>query len=352
MLLVKQREMEESKHPISQPLVTVIMAVYNTARYVRESILSVVGQTTGEWELIVIDDGSTDQSKTICDDMARQDRRIVVVHKPNSGQADSRNIAIGMARGEYVFFIDSDDWIAPTTLEHLLDRQELSGADAVVCSYYEEYRKSRVHIHNEFSGVFSRQEAIDIYYYCKNKTTYMIWGVLFSRALLQAPIPQLRFCEDTAIILQWISQADIVAITDEPLYHYRMRQSSVMHIEKEAERARANLKAFQLRNRFCRAHKLLPQQAADAYDAQTYLYVTKQFVRQCTSAARRNDIARTASEMLRELMPVDMTGMKRRTRRRIQLLARHPVRFAWQLYLSQFFTLKKSDEERHGDLFE
>ena len=128
--------MEEGKQPVNQPEVSVIMAVYNTERYLRESILSVVGQTFDNWELIVIDDGSTDQSKDICDDMGRQDQRIVVVHKPNSGQADSRNVAIGMARGEYVFFVDSDDWIAPNTLEYLLDCQAQSRADAVVCSYY------------------------------------------------------------------------------------------------------------------------------------------------------------------------------------------------------------------------
>ena len=328
------------------------MAVYNTERYLRESILSVVGQTFDNWELIVIDDGSTDQSKDICDDMGRQDQRIVVVHKPNSGQADSRNVAIGMARGEYVFFVDSDDWIAPNTLEYLLDCQAQSRADAVVCSYYKERPDTHVHIHNDFSGVFSRQEAIDIYYKCKNQTTYMIWGILFSRALLKVPIPQLRYCEDTAVILQWISQAGIVEITDKPLYHYRMRQGSIMHIEKETERAKANLKAFQLRNKFIKQHSLLQQQEADAYDAEAYTYITQQFVRQCPSAARRNDIARMASEMLQEIMPVDTKDMKRRTRRRILLLARHPVRFAWQLYLSQFFSLKKADKDQPNDLFE
>ena len=284
--------------------------------------------------------------------MGHQDQRIVVVHKPNSGQADSRNVAIGMAQGEYVFFVDSDDWIAPNALEYLLGRQAQSRADVVVCSYYEEYLNARNHVHNQFCGLFSRQEAIDIYYKCKNRTTYMIWGILFSRALLKDPIPQLRFCEDTAIILQWVSQASTVEITDEPLYHYRMRQGSVMHIERETERTKTNLEVIRLRNKFARQHHLLSQQEADVYDAQAYTYVTQQFVRHCSSASRRNHIAKTASEMLQKIMPVDTSDMKRRTRRRLLLLARHPVRFAWQLYLSKFFSLKRIEKSNHNELFE
>ena len=98
----------------------IIMPVYNTADYLDQCLQSIADQTLTDWHLIIVDDGSTDGSLQICDRWAEKDSRITVVHKENTGQADSRNIALDMCRAPYVGFADSDDWLEPDMFEFLV----------------------------------------------------------------------------------------------------------------------------------------------------------------------------------------------------------------------------------------
>lgn len=105
---------------ITQPLVSCIVPVFNVEQYVEETIRSVLMQTYPEWELILIDDGSTDESGHICDRYARSDERIRVIHTENHGVSYARNVGLDHARGEWIHFIDGDDWIEPNTLAVML----------------------------------------------------------------------------------------------------------------------------------------------------------------------------------------------------------------------------------------
>lgn len=118
-------------------LISVIVPVYNAALYLRECIGSVISQTYKNWELMLVDDGSTDGSGDICDEMARIDRRIVVLHQENSGVTAARAKGVSAARGEYIYFLDSDDTIAPDTLDYMFSRFD-DGADMVVTNCNEE----------------------------------------------------------------------------------------------------------------------------------------------------------------------------------------------------------------------
>ena len=324
-----------------RPTITLIMAVYNSAAYLNQSIESVVAQSYQDWELIIIDDGSTDESSTICDQWAERDSRLLVVHKENTGQADSRNLAISKAQGQWVMFIDSDDWIDIDMLQRMVTLQRQYQADMVVGAYYEEYINGHEHIHNQYVGTFTRAEAIDIYYHNKNKTTYVIWGSLLKSSLLQTKIPHLRYLEDTAVILQWMSGAQRVIITDDPFYHYRMRKGSVMHIDKKFDRAKTNLEVIRLRNQYAKSQQLLPPSVIDNFDAQGYLYVALQFVRGCWASSPRKQIAKTASCYISELTALDDSNMKRRIRKRLHLLIDSPVRFAWEMYINGLFSIHK-----------
>lgn len=338
---------------MNTPIVTVIISVYNTEDYVRQSIESVLAQTFIEWELILIDDGSTDASSLICDEFSGKDLRIKVVHKQNTGQADSRNQAIDMARGEYVCFLDSDDWVSCHLLERLVKEAETTLSDIAVCSYYEEYIGKQVVVHNDHVGVFNRQQAFSLYYQLQNRTCYVIWGMLIKRELLSVKIPLLRYCEDTAIILQWVSLASRIVIVDEPFYHYRMRKGSVMHIEKKEERVIANLQAMQIRNHFAKNGDLIAIEEADSFDAQAYLYIAQQFVRNCPSAKQRIRVSKYASSLLNELQPLNTATVKRRTYNRWLLLKRHPLRFAWKLYITGLFSLhERKLRQKNSNLYD
>ncbi len=334
---------------MTTPQISIIVAVYNTDRYLRQSISSVLQQTFTDWELIIIDDGSTDGSAVICDETAQMDSRIRVVHKENSGQAASRNLALGMARGKYVAFLDSDDWLEPQMLERQMQLMESASADAVVVSYQEEYTDSSEMVHNLVTGTFEREELSEIYFFCKNRTAYLVWGMLIRRELLTTPIPHLRYCEDTAIILQWIGNVQRAVIVNEPLYHYRMRKGSVMHVAKNKERTIANLKAFQLRYQYARQQQLLQETAIDTFTAEAYLYTTLQFVRNCSLAKQRKEVCLFASELLQELSDVRGNTFKRRTLKRLLLLKNSPVSFAWRLYVSGLFSLHEHQKKIGGN---
>ena len=113
--------------------ISVIVPVYNVEPYVRECIESICGQTYRHLEIILVDDGSTDQSGAICDEYARKDSRVQIVHQKNGGLSAARNTGIAMATGEYISLIDSDDFIGRQMLERMLAAAKASHADIVIC---------------------------------------------------------------------------------------------------------------------------------------------------------------------------------------------------------------------------
>ena len=114
------------------PLVSIIVPVYNVKNYLEHCLQSITGQTYRNLEIILIDDGSTDGSGKMCDEWAEHDKRIIVLHQKNAGQACARNVGLSMSHGEYIEFVDSDDWIALDTVSYCLDMiEKYHGLDAV-----------------------------------------------------------------------------------------------------------------------------------------------------------------------------------------------------------------------------
>ncbi len=120
---------------IMESLVTVIVPVYNVEKYLIRCVNSITSQDYDDLEIILVNDGSTDQSGTICDELSQRDKRIRVIHKKNEGLGPARNSAIDIAKGEYLFFVDSDDYIIPGIIRVLIDRGAKKGADISCCGY-------------------------------------------------------------------------------------------------------------------------------------------------------------------------------------------------------------------------
>ena len=116
---------------MNEPKISVVIPVYNVERYLAECVDSVLEQTMGDFEIILVDDGATDSSGAMCDDYAARDPRVRVIHRPNGGLSAARNTGLDAAAGEYVYFLDSDDYIAPNTLQKLHALAEREGADVV-----------------------------------------------------------------------------------------------------------------------------------------------------------------------------------------------------------------------------
>lgn len=116
--------------------VSIIMPVYKVEEYVGKAIESIQAQTMTDWEFLIVDDGTPDRSGEICDQYAAKDDRIKVIHKENGGAPSARNMAIEMAKGEYFYFLDSDDWAEPTMLEDMYNLAKRDNAQLVVAGFY------------------------------------------------------------------------------------------------------------------------------------------------------------------------------------------------------------------------
>lgn len=215
------------------PHISIIVPVYNTAQYLRKCIDSIISQTYKNFELILVDDGSTDRSPQICDDYAKQDKRVKVIHKKNGGLSDARNIGIDISLGQYIVFIDSDDWILPNMIEELYKKSIEYDADMVISNYLcvnesgddEGYYK----LYTDFM-IISGREAISKLY-DSNKVYYIIMcAKLFKRKLFD----NLRFTfgtvnEDEFLIHHILNLCNKIVCLPERYYFYYQRSNSIMH---------------------------------------------------------------------------------------------------------------------------
>lgn len=240
---------------MSQPLISIIVPVYNGEKYLRHCLDSIVAQRFTDWELLVVDDGSTDGSPAILDDYAARDGRIRVVHKPNGGQALARNEALQRSKGEFISFIDCDDWLEPDMYERMMVTMEEEDADIVICGYTEEF-VGRQKVVNGDGGMrlLEMQEALRLV--LEGHIGSYLWSMLFRKTVVREPMPLMRLYEDHATIFKWVSHAKRVTILRLPLYHYRQRQSSSLHGRGLEDNF--YLKAIKERYDYVAEHHLLP----------------------------------------------------------------------------------------------
>ena len=245
-----------------QPLVSIVTPVYNVERFLPQCIDSVLAQTLNDWELILIDDGSTDGSGAVCDRYAAADPRIRVVHKKNGGQAESRNIGISMARAELIGFVDSDDWIEPRMYEVLYDALVKNGADISICGYFMSYVGSeKPSMKGDKEILIPAQEALNKVLDDKEIKSY-IWDKLFKRELLVDKFPESYYYEDYSTLFKWFANAGKVVVRELPLYHYRQRAGSTDHDVDPRKKYHFFL-AEQERCRFLKSKGMFPERSRE-----------------------------------------------------------------------------------------
>lgn len=208
-------------------LVSIIVPVYNVAPYLGECLDSIVGQTYGNLEIIVVDDGSTDGSGSLCDEYAKRDGRIRVIHQPNRGLSAARNAGLDTAKGDYISFVDSDDAVSPVFIEALLS----AGADVAQCASCRslvEFR--RVGLHPVFDGL-SNLEASERMQFDSTGDATVVWNKLYCRRLFEGiRFPEGKQHEDEFVTYKVLWNAHWVAVTGVPLYYYRQRTTSTMGV--------------------------------------------------------------------------------------------------------------------------
>ena len=207
--------------------VSIIVPIYKVEDYIRECIDSILAQTYPDFELILVDDGSPDICGRICDDYAKGDNRIKVVHKVNGGISSARNAGLEVAKGEWIMHVDGDDWIEPDMIESLIEAAQITGADMVIGDFVK-YGPSAGY--NKLPTWGSDKKKSMSNYLAYTMTT--IWGSIARRSLyadhsLKSP-EGISYCEDFHLIVRLCHFANKIVNVHRPFYHYRYRPTSIM----------------------------------------------------------------------------------------------------------------------------
>lgn len=230
---------------MDKPLISVIVPIYMIDRYLGICIESIIGQTYKNLEIILVDDGSKDRCPEICDLYKSKDKRIKVIHKFNGGLVSARKAGLRESNGEYISYVDGDDWIGPEFIENLYDAISSQNADIVCAGFTRElFSKSAVFSDYVGIGTFEGAELKKIWsrmisagtYYRPGITTY-VWNKLFKRSVLlthQSEVDdRISIGEDAAVTYPALLSASRVTVTDSSDYHYRQREDSML---KQRER--------------------------------------------------------------------------------------------------------------------
>lgn len=256
-------------------MISVIVPVYNVEKYVRKCIESILAQTYSAFELILIDDGSTDESGSICDEYAEK-QNVLVIHKENGGLADARNAGIEMAHGDYITFVDSDDFLKRNFLEKMNFMAQDSGAQIIVSKlidYYEENKVPKNSCDEIEYKIISRKECykkmllqdeIDVNATAKMYSKDIFRYIRFVKGMLY---------EDINIVTDIFEGAEKICVSNYAGYYYLQRKDSIMYgsfslqrmsllrdtekiIELMKEKYPENIDAARYRNIYCMFHLL------------------------------------------------------------------------------------------------
>lgn len=219
-------------------LVTIIVPVYNVEKYLHKCVDSLLEQTYKNLEIFLIDDGSTDKSGYICDEYACKDNRIKVIHKLNGGLGSARNMALSLCKGDYIAFVDSDDWVTYDFIETLLkycDEMTLS-----CCGYYQVYEEVNIPNYIKKTCVMENIEFIDTMDEYELKVTngyknnpignYVCNKLWHKHAFDNIEFPSCKY-EDCHVILDLILKFDKITIIPQCLYYYRQREGSITNVK-------------------------------------------------------------------------------------------------------------------------
>lgn len=212
-------------------MISVIVPVYNVERYIRQCVESILEQTYADLEIILVDDGSTDGSGSICDEYKLKDNRVVVIHKCNGGLSEARNAGLDIARGEYIGFVDSDDYIEPDMYEVLYKNCERYAADLAAARFVKFNTQGEVRKNfTENIEVFSREEMLRLFIVGDRRyeITMSVWDRLYKRELISdLRFPVGKCYEDIVFSTKVIEKSKINVYIDRALYHYRLREDSI-----------------------------------------------------------------------------------------------------------------------------
>lgn len=222
-------------------MISVIVPIYNVEKYLLQCLESICCQTYEDLEIILVDDGSYDRSSEICDRYLKMDDRIVVLHKKNEGLVNARKSGLQASRGQYIAYVDGDDWIEPEMFEKLYNKIIKSNADIAMCGHYNDTGSISQEAHHDIpGGYYGKKQLLESVYpemitgraFFDWKVYPSLWGKLFKReSIVQYQMQvneRLKMGEDAACTYPALLNADSIYVLHECLYHYRQTTTSMV----------------------------------------------------------------------------------------------------------------------------
>ena len=231
-------------------MISILVAVYNVEPYIRRCLDSIIGQTYDDLEIIIVNDGSSDSSGDICEEYAKIDSRIQIIHQPNGGLSVVRNAGLDAATGDYIGFIDGDDYIEPDMYQHLYQVMMQTESDIVQCKSLEHKGNSNCPApQNCLSGEYNSFTLYDfdsmLEHFANKLIVASVWGNLYKAEIFE----DLRFSpgfygQDTILFPDIIAKCSSFTKTDLKLYHYCRREDSITKTEKTQTHLKSRLKVI------------------------------------------------------------------------------------------------------------
>ncbi len=208
-------------------IVSIIVPIYNVEQYLPQCIESIINQTYQNIEIILVDDGSPDNCGIICDDYAKKDKRIIVYHIKHTGLSGARNYGIERANGEYLGFVDSDDWIEPDMYEVLLNTAKDYRADIVNCGFYRELTDQAIvdyGVFKKYDNSITSAKAV-----VHDEISIVVWNKLFHKSCFSGiNFPNGHVFEEIFTVYKLFLQSVITISISKPLYHYRAQRQGAI----------------------------------------------------------------------------------------------------------------------------
>lgn len=216
------------------PLVSIVVPIYGVERFLDQCVESIVNQTYANLEILLVDDGSRDRCGEMCDKWALKDGRIIALHKVNGGLSDARNYGIDRAKGEYIYCVDSDDWIAENLVEQCVQKSQQTGAEIVLFEYYTANEDGSVTELSRDSqkfpaeGVYTGDDVLRFLW--DDKIQNFAWAIFAKREIYTSGIRYPKDClmEDMGTAYKIFSESKIAYLLNVPLYYYRIRGNSIL----------------------------------------------------------------------------------------------------------------------------
>lgn len=332
---------------MTNPEISIIVPVYNVDKYLHQCLDTIKAQTFQDWECILVDDGSTDKSPSICDSYSHADARFKVIHKENGGVSSARNAALEIARGEFIGFADPDDWLEPQMFEHLLMLIKTHDADIAQVGYMMEFVGETPETPAETSVTVIDGKTAMLEIGSAHLRDY-IWNKLHRREVITCGFPSGRNFEDIYVYGTWLQNVRRMVLDTTPLYHYRMRKGSIVHTNTAKnlfDYVRSCSERMSMFSHVIRTREDHNRQIAS---------FTKSAVNACKTLVRheknwkerRDGLTKIRQILLQTPLP-EKTSLSPKQWFRLMLIRKNPALFALNIRVSYWFNYSARHKMRH-----